>query len=309
MTNSDFPQDSNNTFQGEAEATKAKVSTPIAASSPTAKATPNTQRNGTNKALLIIVVALLAVVVLLTVLLFSRNGDADQSDKNAETSQSAQQGTQKQGSGTDESQQEKKPKDGAPAPAVPDDVRKIIDSQHRLTDGDPRAKGGVNARVVVEIYADFRCGHCANFALNVEPQLKKMIDDGTIRYEFNSLPVLGADSVMAAQAAQAAANQGMFWEYHDALYEAFAKKSATYSVDGLTDLAKKAGVKDLEKFRADITAPQTVEAVKKEMDNGRRLGLTGTPAFLIGYQFVPGDIPFDTFKQIVDSELKREKAA
>ncbi|MFC5369362.1 DsbA family protein [Arcanobacterium bovis] len=276
------------------------------------------RKQGVNKALVIAVVALLAVIGVLVALLVTRHTPDDAAKTSAQTSNSAQapdsahpdrQGAGRSGQNGQSGQGGSGDSAGAAPKEVPDNIRKIIDSQHRLKADDPRAKGKVNARLVVEIYADFRCGHCANFSLNVEPKLKKMIDDGTIRYEFNSLPVLGEESVLAAQAAQAAANQGMFWQYHDALYEGLATKSVTYTADGLTDLAKTVGIKDVEKFRADLTSPQTVEAVRKELENGRQLGINGTPAFLIGYQYVPGGIPFETFNQIVNSELKREKAA
>ncbi|MBM7824480.1 protein-disulfide isomerase [Arcanobacterium pluranimalium] len=272
------------------------------------------RKQGVNKALVIAVVALLAMIGVLVALLVTRHTSDDAAKSSSQTSKSAQAPDStrpdRQGSAQSEHGSAGNGEAANAAPKeVPDNIRKIIDSQHRLNPDDPRAKGKVNARLVVEIYADFRCGHCANFSLNVEPKLKKMIDDGTIRYEFNSLPVLGEESVLAAQAAQAAANQGMFWQYHDALYEGLATKSVTYTADGLTDLAKTVGIKDVEKFRADLTSPQTVEAVRKELENGRQLGINGTPAFLIGYQYVPGGIPFETFNQIVNSELKREKAA
>ncbi len=187
-------------------------------------------------------------------------------------------------------------------------IKKIIDAQHRLDAKDPRALGKVNAPIVIEAYTDFRCGHCAKYALEVEPKLKELIDNGTVRYEYNNLPVLGAESVLAAQASQAAANQNMFWEYHRALYENFATGNAEYTEASLIALAKKAGIKNIEKFKTDLNSENTVNAIKKELENGvSGLGFQGTPTFLIGYAYVPGVMEYEQIKEIVKTELKKKK--
>lgn len=180
------------------------------------------------------------------------------------------------------------------------EIKAIIEQQHRKVSNDPRALGNVDAPVIIEMYSDYRCGHCRQWSLETLPKLQDFIDSGKIRIEYNSMPVLGDESVLIAQASHAAALQNKFWEYH---HELFANAPEA-KPEALTELAGKIGM-DTEKFAADLKDPETVKAVDTERSRGTSLGITGTPAFLIGYSFVPGAYPADQFIKIINQELQR----
>lgn len=268
----------------------------------------------TNKMLIIALIICATVTVLFATLFFTSRAHHDANAGQTQSSQS-QQAEQPQQNG--ESQAGNSAQQNGDATAadatkdtpqeVPQDVKEVIDAQHRLDPNDPMAKGDLNAPVVIEIYADFRCGHCMNYSLQTEPQLAQRIAQGEVRYEFNNLPVLGADSTLAAQAAQAAAKQNKFWEYHDQLFKFAASGSAEYTDATLIDLATQAGVPNLQQFSSDLHSAETVQTVASAVQRAQELGITGVPALLVGYSYVPGEIEIDQLNQLIDTELLRTK--
>ena len=186
----------------------------------------------------------------------------------------------------------------------------LIEAQWRLDADDPLAVGDLDADLLVQIYYDYRCGYCAMSSVELEPELQSLVDDGTIRIEYTNLPVLGEESMLAAQGSIAAANQGKFFEYHEHMFaNQYDGTPVTVTEDGLADVAREIGVADIDKFVFDLTSNSVVGKVQGDRTRGTQgLGITGTPAFIIGYSYVPGFIPYDTFTQVVDAELARPVA-
>ena len=154
---------------------------------------------------------------------------------------------------------------------------------------DPRAKGDVNAPVVMVIYSDFACPFCTRFAQEVEPQLDDLVKNGTLRIEWRDLAQVTSTSSLAAQAGIAAGKQGKFWEFHDAVYAAADPQDhPTYTEDSLVEFAKQAGVPDLERFRADMTDAATVKAVTDANQHAYSLGIKGTPFSFVNDAYIGG---------------------
>ena len=103
-------------------------------------------------------------------------------------------------------------------------------------------------------------------------------------------------------AAEAAHNQGKFWEYHDKL---FANQSKL-SLDDLKQYAKDLGL-DVAKFEADLVNPATKQRVNADVSEANSLGVTGTPAFFVNGHFLSGAQPFDGFARLINAELQRLK--
>ena len=154
---------------------------------------------------------------------------------------------------------------------------------------DPRAKGDVNAPVVMVIYSDFACPFCTKFAQEVEPRLDDLIENGTLRIEWRDLAQVTQTSPLAAQAGIAAGKQGKFWEFHDAVYGAADPQGhPEYTEDSLVDFAEKAGVPDLERFRTDMTDAATVKAVTDANQHAYSLGIKGTPFSFVNDAYIGG---------------------
>lgn len=173
----------------------------------------------------------------------------------------------------------------------------------RRQENDPMAKGRVDAPVAMIEYADYRCPFCSVFAEDTLPKLQPLIDDGTLRVEFRDLAVFGEDSVAAAAAARAAGKQGLFWQFQDALYRRLPNQGHPEVKDDLVmEIAAHVGVPDMAAFEADYRSEETREAVRKETEEGRRMGVNGTPFFIVGTQAVSGAQPLETFQRIIAQE-------
>lgn len=174
----------------------------------------------------------------------------------------------------------------------------------RRQEGEPVARGKVDAPVVLIEYADFQCPFCGKFARETEPRLiREYVDKGLLRIEWRDLPYLGAESETAALAARAAAAQGRFWEFHDALY-AKERRVNSGSLDdaALREVATRVGL-DVARFDADRASAAAREAVSRDKQEAVSMGITGTPAFIVGGTPVVGAQPYERFKQIIDEAL------
>ncbi|MBL6278307.1 DsbA family protein [Micromonospora fiedleri] len=174
----------------------------------------------------------------------------------------------------------------------------------RRTPGDPVALGEPDAPVVVIEYADFQCPFCGKHARETAPRLiREYVDQGLVRIEWRDLPYLGDESRAAAGAARAAAAQGRFWEFHDALYAKQRRvNSGTLNDAALRDIASQLGL-DLARFDADRASAVTREAIDRDQREAASMGLTGTPAFIVGDTPIIGAQPYEAFKQAIDEQL------
>ena len=198
-----------------------------------------------------------------------------------------------------------------PAPPVVDQqTLELIHSETHRDPADGQAKGKVDAPVVMVIYSDFACPYCTQFAQKVEPELDKLVKQGTLRVEWRDLAQISETSPLAAQAGRAAAKQGKFWEFHDAVYAAADPKGhPTYTEDSLVAFAKKAGVPDLKKFRADMTAAETVKAVSESTNHVHSIGIQGTPFMIVGETYISGYKDADYMTAVVKSQAAKAKEA
>ncbi|MHA2787921.1 DsbA family protein [Corynebacterium sp. S7] len=168
---------------------------------------------------------------------------------------------------------------------------------------DPMAVGAVDAPVVMSEFSDFGCPYCAQFATETEPEIvAQYVDAGLLRIEFNDLPVNGANSEAASRAARAAAEQGRFFEFKDALFSNF--KHEQYTMDDFVTYAEEAGVSDIEKFRADAESDKYDEAITAAREYALGLGIDGTPGFVIGTKLVSGALPLSEFEKVINEELQ-----
>ena len=198
-----------------------------------------------------------------------------------------------------------------PAPPVPDaQTLELIRSETHRDPADAQAKGKVDAPVVMVVYSDFACPYCTQFAQKVEPELADLVAQGTLRVEWRDLAQISPTSPLAAQAGRAAAKQGKFWEFHDAVYAAADPKGhPAYTEDSLVDFAKKAGVADLSKFRTDMTAAETVKAVSESTQHVHSIGIQGTPFMIVGETYINGYKDADYMTAVVKSQAAKAKEA
>jgi protein-disulfide isomerase len=143
--------------------------------------------------------------------------------------------------------------------------------------------GSPSARVVLLEYSDFQCPFCGKFARDVFPEVKsEFIDTGRIRVAFRQFPLgIHKQAIPAAKAALCAADSGRFWEMHERLFE----EGARLLPKDLRDYAVGVGVSRsvFEECMDRIGSTR----IDQDIESGRAIGVTGTPAFLVGV--VEGD--------------------
>jgi protein-disulfide isomerase len=139
----------------------------------------------------------------------------------------------------------------------------------------------------------------------VEPELKKRyIEDGTLRLEWRDFPYLGEESRKAAVAARAAQEQGMFWEYHDILYEnQGSENSGAFSDNHLIEFAREAGL-NVEQFEESFKSGKYEPVVSRDFREAQDTGIQGTPSFSINGQRLVGSQPLETFEQAIEEARK-----
>lgn len=186
--------------------------------------------------------------------------------------------------------------DGGQVPEVPDLSRRI--------DGDPAALGAVDAPVVLIEYADYRCPYCGVFARETMPTLvQEYVDEGLLRIEWRDVPLFGEESVAAAVATRAAGQQGLFWEYSEALFAYPGRDHQPLPRPRLLEIAAEVGVPDLAAFEAALDDASIVALVAKDAQGAQAIGVRSTPTFIIGQTPVMGAQPVDVFRAAIDAEL------
>jgi protein-disulfide isomerase len=166
---------------------------------------------------------------------------------------------------------------------------------------DSPSLGAAKAQVVVQIWSDFECSFCAD----VHPVMTEMLQTyaGKVRLVWHDYPLpFHAHAGLAANAGREAYAQGgdeAFWKFHDAIYSASRPR---LDADGLAGFAAKAGL-DQARFRQALATQSHDARVKRDVELGTSLGVTGTPAFLVNDYFFVGAIPFEIMRVIVDRAL------
>lgn len=185
-----------------------------------------------------------------------------------------------------------------------------ISNSARRDPNDPFAIGAVDAPVVIAEFSDWNCSYCLRYGLETEPSLiKEYVDAGYVRIEWNDMPVHDEGSIPAAKAGRAAAEQGKFAEYKEAYLEKVAETQQVggFDIDDFVEFAEKAGVEDLEKFRADAESDKYDEALAGAQAYASEIGVKGTPGFIVNDVFLAGAYPLELFRTAINLEL--EKAA
>lgn len=164
--------------------------------------------------------------------------------------------------------------------------------------------GGATAKVTLEVFSDFLCSHCADFAAQTEPLIiTEYVEPGTVKIIYRHFPVIAPLSVTAAAAGECAADQQQFWPYHDELF-ARASRGDLRTEGDLEGAARKIGL-DETAFKRCLRADATRGRVDADRLDGERRGVRGTPTSFVNGEAVPGAQPIEVFRGAIDTALKR----
>jgi len=137
----------------------------------------------------------------------------------------------------------------------------------------------------------------------VRPVLQSYIDSGKVNLVYKHSAFLGQESIWAAQAAECAADQGKFWEYHDLLFDKQnGENVGTFTKENLLSYAKELGL-DTAKFEPCVKNDETLQRVVADTNEGRQVGVTGTPTFFINGKPLVGAQPAEAFQTQINAAL------
>jgi predicted DsbA family dithiol-disulfide isomerase len=104
----------------------------------------------------------------------------------------------------------------------------------------------------------------------------------------------------AHAAAEAAHRQGKFWEMYEKIFEGQKEMSPAKYEQWATEIGL-----NLDRFKKDAASPEVKKRIDADAQEAAAIGITGTPGFLINGRFLRGAQPFNSFKGIIDQELKK----
>ena len=164
----------------------------------------------------------------------------------------------------------------------------LVNAAHNVVGGNP------NGDVTVVEFFDYNCGYCRKALGDVQALIK---DDPKLRIVLKDFPVLGADSLEASKVAMAAKLQlkaDKMFDFHTKLLESKGRVTAERAIA----VAKEFGA-DVEKLKKDAQGPEVKAALAENVGLGDKLGLSGTPAFIIGDEILPGAVGVEPMKKTV----------
>lgn len=162
----------------------------------------------------------------------------------------------------------------------------------------PHIKGNPEAAVTLVEYADFQCPACAQFYPFLDDLVKEYPDKISFEYRHFPLMNIHPQAVPAAQAAEAAAQQGKFWEMHDKLFENQSVWSKGANPNGyFNQYAKEIGL-DVNLFKRHLNSSVLHDVVNNSFDDARNRGFTGTPTLMLNGE-VMNFTTFDEFRAAI----------
>lgn len=202
------------------------------------------------------------------------------------------------------------PSAGGQAAAVPQAPPQTASDVPKVSKDD-HIRGDKNARLALIEYSDIECPFCKRF----HPTAQQVVDTykGKVMWVYRHYPLsFHANAQKEAEAVECANEQGgndAFWKYLDSIYERTTSNGTGFALDKLVPLAKELGL-DETKFKLCLDGGKFADHVKQDMDGGTKAGVTGTPGNIIldtktgATRLIPGAVPFEQVKAVIDEMLK-----
>jgi protein-disulfide isomerase len=176
--------------------------------------------------------------------------------------------------------------------------------------GDPYS-GDSNASVTLVEFTDYQCPFCARHVQRVMPQIERdYVESGKLKYVLRDFPLnFHKDAAKAAEAAHCASEQGDYWEMHHELFQ----RQKALKVPALVKYAEGLGL-DVTAFQECLESGRYTDKVAQGLKDGQRVGVRGTPSFLVGLtrgdgtavagtKLIRGAVAYPVFKQTIDQVL------
>jgi len=174
------------------------------------------------------------------------------------------------------------------------------------------------AKVAIVEFSDYECSFCKRFRDQTLDQIKKdYINTGKAIFVYRDLPLsfhnpAAENESMAAEAAREQGNDETYFQYHDKIYEISPGNGQGITIEGLGQIADELGLNGSQLKQA-LNNNKYKEEVAKDAADAAKVGITGTPGFVIGKlnkdglvegEVVTGAQPFSVFQSLIDQYLE-----
>ena len=159
-------------------------------------------------------------------------------------------------------------------------------------------KGASNAPVTIAIFSDFQCDYCKELL----PLLEKVLElyPEEVKLAYKNFPLKKHTyAKKAAIAALAAHRQGMFWEFHDLLFD----NSEQLSDTKVLEIASELGL-DQESFKKEMGNPKILSMVQKDLRDGQKAGVRSVPTIFVNGRLLKNRT-LKGFRTLIDGELEK----
>ncbi len=171
-----------------------------------------------------------------------------------------------------------------------------------VTAGFP-SKGPAAAPVVIVEFSDFECPYCGGLFPTLKQVEKNYADKVRIVYRQFPLTQIHPHAQKAAEASLCAFEQQKFWEFHDSMFGNQQELSIADLKQRAVDLKL-----DTSKFNQCLDSGKQVAAIQKDIQDGARAGVSGTPATFINGRLLGGNQPYSELKDVIEDELQRKQS-
>jgi protein-disulfide isomerase len=159
-------------------------------------------------------------------------------------------------------------------------------------------KGAADAPVTIALFTDFQCAYCAKISPLLDHVVGKNKD--RVKLVFKNFPLRSHQFAReAAAAALAAGKQGKFWEYHDRLFQNYNRLNHQV----IQEQARQLGL-DMPKFEKDMNDPQILQMINRDMQDGAKAGVRGTPTMFVNGLLLR-NTSLEGFQAAIDKALEK----
>ena len=178
---------------------------------------------------------------------------------------------------------------------------KLLDDPVTIPTAGSPVRGPESAVLTLVEFSDFQCPYCWIAVAKLNALLEAY--PGTIKLIFKQFPLdMHSQAALAAAAAIAAHQQGRFWPVHDALFAHRRELSRPV----ILALARTAGL-DMQRFEADLDSAKTKATIARDMEDGDRAGVEGTPSVFLNGRKYNGALDLPAMRKVIDEELKKAR--
>jgi len=165
--------------------------------------------------------------------------------------------------------------------------------------------GNKESKVTLIEYGDFQCIACLRYYPTIE-KIKEQYKD-KIAFQFINFPItqIHKNTMFAHRAAEAAADQGKFWQMYNLLYENQQSWEQSLNPTAMMDSYAQTLKLDMHDFKKDMVSTTVLERINADTAKGKKIGVNGTPTFVLNGKIIKSPEPtFEAFSKILNQKLQ-----